>query len=107
LPQEASAAAASEKPKHADVDREGIVAIKASMLGIVYRRPSPDMPPYVEVGSYVKADDTVCLIEIMKVFTAIRSDVSGYITDILVETNEMVEYGQPLFLVKPATEPSR
>lgn len=94
------------KSKKVDVDREGIIAVKASMLGVVYLKPSPDMPPYVEVGSYVKANDTVCLIEIMKVFTAITSGVNGYITEILIETNEMVEYGQPLFLVMPATESS-
>jgi acetyl-CoA carboxylase biotin carboxyl carrier protein len=85
---------------------EGMVTIKSPMLGTVYLRPSPDAPNYVEVGSHVKKDDTVCLIEVMKVFTAVKAEVNGLIADILVDTNEMVEYGQQLFLVKPDTEPS-
>jgi acetyl-CoA carboxylase biotin carboxyl carrier protein len=85
------------------VKEEGLVPIKSPMLGTVYRRPSPDAPHYVEVGSQVKEDDTICLIEVMKVFTAVKAGVRGQISRILVETNEMVEYGQPLFLVKPET----
>ncbi len=55
---------------------------------------------------YVKEDDTVCLIEVMKVFTAVKAGVRGRITDVLIETNEMVEYGQPLFMVKPEAGPA-
>jgi acetyl-CoA carboxylase biotin carboxyl carrier protein len=87
-------------------EREGQVPIKAPLLGSVYRRPAPESPPYVELGSYVKEDDTVCLIEVMKVFTAVKAGVRGRITDVLIETNEMVEYGQPLFMVKPETGPA-
>jgi acetyl-CoA carboxylase biotin carboxyl carrier protein len=83
---------------------EGMVTIKSPMLGTVYLRPSPDAPHYVEVGSHVKKDDTVCLIEVMKVFTAVKAEVDGQIAHILVDTNEMVEYGQQLFLVKPDIE---
>jgi acetyl-CoA carboxylase biotin carboxyl carrier protein len=83
--------------------REGTVSIKSPMLGTAYRRPSPDAPPYVEVGSYVSENDTVCLIEVMKVFTAVKAGVQGHIAEILFENNSMVEYGQPLFLVKPET----
>ena len=83
--------------------REGVVPIKAPLLGTVYRRPSPEAPAYVEIGSVVKEDDTVCLIEIMKVFTAVKAGVRGRITGVLIETNEMVEYGQPLFMVEPDT----
>ncbi len=89
--------------KEAAARQEGLVPIKAPLLGTVYRRPSPDAPPYVEAGSFVKEDDTVCLIEVMKVFTAVKAGVRGQITEVLVQTNEMVEYGQPLFLVKPET----
>jgi acetyl-CoA carboxylase biotin carboxyl carrier protein len=96
----------SDKPKKQMVsDQEGLVPIRSTMLGTVYLRPSPDAPHYAEVGSYVKKDDTICLIEVMKVFTAVKAGVSGYIAEVLVETNEMVEYGQPLFLVRPAAEP--
>jgi acetyl-CoA carboxylase biotin carboxyl carrier protein len=87
--------------KAAAVQRDGLLPIKAPMLGIAYRRPSPESPPYVEVGSYVKEDDTVCLIEIMKVFTAVKAGVCGHIAEVLIDESIMVEYGQPLFLVKP------
>jgi len=86
------------------VCQEGMVAIKSPMLGTVYLRPSPDAPHYVEVGSHVNKDDTVCLIEVMKVFTAVKAGVNGRIAEILVDTNEMVEYGQQLFFVKPDAE---
>jgi biotin carboxyl carrier protein len=82
-----------------------MVPIKAPLLGTVYRRPAPEAPPYVELDSFVKEDDTVCLIEVMKVFTAVKAGVRGRITEILVETNQMVEYGQPLFMVKAETGP--
>ena len=104
--QDAAVPSESGKPKKQQVvaGQEGLVTIKSTMLGTVYLRPSPDAPHYVDVGSYVKKDDTICLIEVMKVFTAVKAGVSGHITEILVETNEMVEYGQPLFLVKPEAE---
>jgi acetyl-CoA carboxylase biotin carboxyl carrier protein len=82
-------------------EKEGLVPIKAPLLGTVYRRPSPEAPHYVDMGSFVKEDDTVCLIEVMKVFTAVKAGIRGRITEVLVETNEMVEYGQPLFMVEP------
>ena len=81
--------------------QEGLLPIKAPLLGTVYRRPSPETPHYVDVGSLVKEDDTVCLIEVMKVFTAVKAGISGRIAEVLVETGEMVEYGQPLFRVEP------
>ena len=87
-------------------ERDGLIPIKSPLLGTIYRRPAPESPPYVELGSFVKEDDTVCLIEVMKVFTAVKAGVRGRITEVLVETNEMVEYGQPLFIVKPETDPA-
>lgn len=80
---------------------EGLIPIKAPMLGTFYRRPEPGAPPYVEVGSFVKEDDTVCLLEVMKVFSAVKAGVQGYITQICAESGQLVEYGQTLFLVKP------
>lgn len=107
--QRVSKPSAAEDKKHKGVtvaaQREGLVPIKAPLLGTVYRRPAPEAPPYVEIDSFVKEDDTVCLIEVMKVFTAVKAGVRGRITDVLVETNEMVEYGQPLFMVKPEAGP--
>ena len=97
----------ASKPKKTAADREGTVAITSPMLGTVYLRPSPDAPPYVEVGSFVKEGDSLCLIEVMKVFTAVNATVRGCITEILVESNEMVEYGQPLFRVRPEIASAR
>lgn len=85
----------------AAVQPGGMVPITAPMLGMFYRRPAPESPPYVEVGSHVKEDDTVCLIEVMKVFTAVKAGVRGQVAEVLIEENTMVEYGQPLFMVKP------
>jgi acetyl-CoA carboxylase biotin carboxyl carrier protein len=95
-----------DKKAAAAAHQEGLVPIKAPLLGTVYRRPSPEASPYVELGSFVKEDDTVCLIEVMKVFTAVKAGVRGHITEVLIETNEMVEYGQPLYMVKPEAGPS-
>lgn len=92
---------AKDAKAQTSVRSEGMVPIKAPLLGTVYRRSAPESPPYVEIGSFVKEEDTVCLIEVMKVFTAVKAGVRGRITEVLVETNEMVEYGQPLFIVEP------
>ncbi len=94
------------KKTGAATERDGLIPIKSPLLGTIYRRPAPESPPYVELGSFVKEDDTVCLIEVMKVFTAVKAGVRGRITEVLIETNEMVEYGQPLFIVKPETDPA-
>lgn len=96
------AGVAADKPAtSAAVAEEGLVSITASMLGVFYSRPDPSSPPYVEVGQIVKADDTVGLIEVMKLFTAVKAGVQGTIARICVESNTLVEYGQTLFMVKP------
>lgn len=84
---------------------EGLVSIKSPMLGTFYRRPAPGQPPYVDIGSFVKEDDTVCLLEVMKVFNSVKAGVRGYIVKICAESGELVEYGQTLFLVRPADNP--
>jgi acetyl-CoA carboxylase biotin carboxyl carrier protein len=90
------------KADHAPAtERDGLIPIKAPMLGVVYRRPGPESPPFVEIGSHVKAGDTVCLIEIMKTFNAVKADVSGRIVEVLFNESIMVERGQTLFLAKP------
>jgi acetyl-CoA carboxylase biotin carboxyl carrier protein len=71
------------------------------MVGTFYRSPSPDKPPYVEVGSHVKKGDVVCIIEAMKLFNEIESEVSGTIVKVMVENESPVEYDQVLFLVDP------
>ena len=78
------------------------ITITSPMIGTFYRRPSPDKPLFVEVGDTVQADSVVCVIEAMKLFNEIESEVSGKIVKILVEDSTPVEFGQPLFLVDPS-----
>ena len=78
------------------------VVIESPMVGTYYASSSPDAPPFVSVGSAVRPDTTVCVIEAMKVFTDIPAGVSGTITEILVKNGQPVEFGQPLFRVNPA-----
>jgi acetyl-CoA carboxylase biotin carboxyl carrier protein len=85
-------------PAPAAVD--GLV-IKSPTVGTFYASPTPGEPPFVKVGSTVKPDTIVCIIEAMKVFNQIPAEVSGTITEILVNNGDAVEYGQPLFRVKP------
>ncbi|MGY5354709.1 acetyl-CoA carboxylase biotin carboxyl carrier protein [Wenyingzhuangia sp. IMCC45467] len=78
------------------------ITITSPMIGTFYRKPSPDKPLFVEVGDSVQADSVVCVIEAMKLFNEIESEVSGKIVKILVEDSTPVEFGQPLFLVDPS-----
>jgi len=77
------------------------IEIKAPMVGTFYRAPAPDAAPYVDIGSEVEPDTVVCLIEAMKVMNEIKAEVKGVITEILAENGKPVEYGQPLFRVRP------
>jgi acetyl-CoA carboxylase biotin carboxyl carrier protein len=79
----------------------GWSAIRAPILGIFYRRPSPDEPPFVDTGAFVSKEDTVCLLEVMKVFNTVKAGVTGYIEKICAESGELVEFGQILFWVRP------
>ncbi|TCZ74126.1 acetyl-CoA carboxylase biotin carboxyl carrier protein [Flaviaesturariibacter aridisoli] len=78
------------------------ITIKSPMIGTFYRRPSPDKPNFCEVGDDVSPGKVVCIIEAMKLFNEIESEVKGKIVKILVEDASPVEYDQPLFLVEPA-----
>ena len=77
----------------------GEVAIRAPMLGTFYRASSPGAPSFVEVGQRVKADDVVCLIEVMKLFNSITASVDGVVTKILADNSKLVEFDQPLIVV--------
>jgi len=90
----AAAAAAAEEPA-----QPGHV-LKAPMVGTFYRSPSPEAKPFVEVGQNVKAGETVCIIEAMKLMNEIEADATGMIKAILVEGGQPVEYGQPLFIIE-------
>jgi acetyl-CoA carboxylase biotin carboxyl carrier protein len=87
--------------KHAaePVLAEGEIAIRAPMLGTFYRSSAPGEPPFVEIGLRVKADDTVCLIEVMKLFNSINAGVDGVVKQILVENGSMVEFQQMLIVI--------
>ncbi len=75
-------------------------AVKSPMVGTFYRSASPGATPFVEVGSTVKAGETVCIIEAMKILNEIEADQSGTVTQILCENGQAVEYGQPLFVIE-------
>jgi acetyl-CoA carboxylase biotin carboxyl carrier protein len=79
-----------------------LVTVTAPMIGTFYRAPSPEAPPFVEVGSHVAPDTTVGLIEAMKVFTSVTAGTAGEVVEILVDSGQFVEYGQPLLRIRPA-----
>jgi acetyl-CoA carboxylase biotin carboxyl carrier protein len=79
----------------------GEIDIKSPMIGTFYRAPSPEAGNYAEIGSEVNADTVVCIIEAMKVMNEIKSEVKGIVTQVLVENGKPVEFGQPLFKVRP------
>ena len=78
---------------------KGATVVNAPNLGTFYRSPKPGTPPFVEIGQHIAAGDELCLIEVMKLFTTLKSDVSGRLSAVLVEDGAMVEAGQPLFAV--------
>ncbi len=94
-------AAAPATPAHAAQASTGEIEIKSPMIGTFYRAPSPEAGSYSEVGSEVNPDSVVCIIEAMKVMNEIKAEVKGVITQILVENAKPVEFGQPLFKVRP------
>lgn len=81
---------------------DSLPTINSPMVGTLYLAPSPDSPPYVSVGSSVTPETVVCIIEAMKVMNEIKAETSGTITEILAENGKPVEFGKPLFRVKPA-----
>ena len=90
--------AATEKEE----DNSNLITVKAQMIGTFYRSPGPDKDPFVEVGSTIKAGDKICIIEAMKLFNEIESEVSGKIVKVLAEDQSPIEFDQPLFLVDPS-----
>ena len=99
--QPAAAASASATPQAAPAVADNTIPIKSPTVGTYYESPTPSDPPFVKVGYPVKPDTVVCIIEAMKVFNQIPSEVSGTITEICVANGDPVEYGQTLFKVKP------
>jgi len=83
-------------------DNSKYITIKSPIIGTFYRKPSPDKPLFVEVGQTISEGDVLCIIEAMKLFNEIESEVSGKIVKVLVDDSSPVEFDQPLFLVDPS-----
>ena len=83
-------------------DESNYITINASMIGTFYRSSSPESSPFVNVGDSIKEGDTICIIEAMKLFNEIESEVSGKIVKVLVDDTTPIEFDQPLFLVDPS-----
>ena len=106
-PRPAAAQAVAEKDREPAAPgeptlEEGQIAVRSPMVGTFYRRPSPDEPPYVEVGSEVEVDAPLCLVEVMKLYTTIYAKTPGRIARICASDAELVEYDQILFIIDPA-----
>lgn len=95
-------APAADKAKAADAVADNLLTIKSPMIGTFYRSSAPGKPAFVEIGDEVSPGKAVCIIEAMKLFNEIESEVKGRIVKVLVEDASPVEYDQPLFLVEPA-----
>src|ERR1700712_2264032 len=107
MPQQPSSQAtpppAAEKSKPAETaPASNLITIKSPMIGTFYRRASPDKPLFVEVGDEITPGKVVCIIEAMKLFNEIESEISGKVVKVLVDDASPVEYDQPLYLVEPA-----
>jgi acetyl-CoA carboxylase biotin carboxyl carrier protein len=94
-------AASAEEVTPAVKEDTNLHKIVSPMVGTFYSSPNPESGPYVQKGDKVKADSVVCIVEAMKLFNEIEAEVTGEIVEILVEKGQLVEYGQPLFIVKP------
>ena len=103
-PEAAPAPAVSEAaaPVSFEPPREGLVAVSAPMTGTFYRAPSPDAPPFVEAGDTVEATQTVCIVEVMKLFNSIAAGVAGTVVEVCVENESSVAAGQPMIWIEPS-----
>ena len=100
----AAAPAPADAPAAAEpaAQDEGLVPIESPMVGTFYASPSPDKPTFVKVGDTVDAETVVCLVEAMKIFNEIKAEASGVVEKILPASGDSVEFGQPLFLIRPS-----
>lgn len=100
--QQATAAEQAQVLREETPEEKKLVTITSPIVGIFHRAPSPESSPFVEVGSPVKKGQVLCIVEAMKLMNEIESDTDGVISKILIENNQPVEYGEPLFLIEPA-----
>ena len=98
----AAAAVAPAEPQQSAETDDTLITIKSPIIGTFYRKSAPDKPAFVEVGDAVKDGDVLCVIEAMKLFNEIESEVSGTLVKILVDDASPVEFDQPLFVIKPS-----
>ncbi|MCS7474355.1 acetyl-CoA carboxylase biotin carboxyl carrier protein [Myroides odoratimimus] len=96
------AAPATAATETATSEDSKYITVKSPIIGTFYRKPAPDKEPFAEVGKTIKAGDVVCVIEAMKLFNEIESEISGKIVKVLVDDASPVEFDQPLFLVDPS-----
>jgi acetyl-CoA carboxylase biotin carboxyl carrier protein len=96
------APAAAPEPEAATAEEDNLHSISSPIVGTFYRAPNPDADPYVKVGDFVEPGQTLCIVEAMKLMNEIESDVSGTVVRVLPENAQPVEYGENLFLVRPA-----
>jgi acetyl-CoA carboxylase biotin carboxyl carrier protein len=99
----AASSAPSQAPAVAPAPKasDNLITVRSPMIGTFYRRPSPDKPNFIEIGTEMVVGKTICIIEAMKLFNEIEAEISGTVVKILLEDNSPVEYDQPLFLVEP------
>ncbi|WP_432663257.1 acetyl-CoA carboxylase biotin carboxyl carrier protein [Wukongibacter baidiensis] len=83
-----------------EVETEDLYIVKSPIVGVFYASPSPDADPFAKVGAHVKKDQALCIIEAMKIMNEIQSEVDGEVVEILVENEDIVEYGQPLMKIR-------
>jgi acetyl-CoA carboxylase biotin carboxyl carrier protein len=95
-------AAAARQATTGQTAAAGQIEVTAPMVGTFYRAPSPDAPPFVEIGMLVQPGQPLCIIEVMKLFTTINSECAGRVVQIGAETGDLVEYGRTLFVIEPA-----
>jgi acetyl-CoA carboxylase biotin carboxyl carrier protein len=100
--QQTPSSSATDRPKAESAIIDNLLTIKSPMIGTFYRNSSPDKPPFVNVGDEIEVGKVVCIIEAMKLFNEIESEVRGKIVKVLAEDASPVEYDQPLFLVEPS-----
>lgn len=104
VPASTEAATGGEKPAEAPAEKSGdanLIEVKSPIVGTFYRASAPDKPPYVKVGDVIEVGSVVCIVEAMKLFNEIESEVAGKIVKVMIEDASPVEYDQVLFLVDP------
>jgi acetyl-CoA carboxylase biotin carboxyl carrier protein len=103
----ASQAAAAQEPAKEEAQDDGTIVVSSPIVGTFYRSPSPDAPPFVEIGAMVKQGQVMCIVEAMKVMNEIEAEVEGEVVDILVANGQPVEFGEAMFRLRPLAPGSK